>query len=79
MYFMGKELSYLDFARAFQIKGTPTFVFFDPNIKPMTGYPGYASPDIFVKVLRYIAQRLFTKMKFDVYYKKHDNFWGNKE
>ncbi len=76
MHFMGKELTYLDFARAFEIRGTPTFVFFDAAIKPITGYPGYAPPQVFVKVLRYISQRLFKKVKFDVYYKRQDSFWG---
>ncbi len=77
VHFKGREFTNVQFAQAFGIRGTPTFIFFTSTGTPITYLPGYAPDEIFAKVLKYLSQRLFEKgIKFKDYSKKSDTFVG---
>ncbi len=65
----------------FKVSSVPILWFFKYNDKekkwtPLNYLPGYVDPDMFVLVLRYVAQEL--KESFRDYIKKKDDFIGNK-
>lgn len=67
------SLSYRELFQGFGVRGTPTFFFFKG--KKYLGYlPGYVEKDMFIKILKYVAQEL--KEDFESYMKKNDPFVG---
>ncbi len=77
LHFDGKELTFVELAQVFRIKGTPSFVFFTYNSTPITVLPGYVPADTFSKALRYLSQKLYRKnVKFSDYLKEKDNYLG---
>lgn len=77
VHFRGREFTNVQFAQAFGVKGTPTFVFFTDTGTPITYYPGYPPENMFVKILKYLSQKLFEKgVEFKDYLKKKDGFVG---
>jgi thioredoxin-related protein len=79
-HFKGQALTYGQLLQGFGIRGTPSFVFFTQNSTPITILPGYVGPDVFSKVLKYIAQQLYSKnISFSDYMKKTDKFIGEKK
>ncbi|MDK2954429.1 thioredoxin fold domain-containing protein [Kosmotoga sp. DU53] len=71
------NFSYSELYAAFEVRGTPTFWFFDENGTPITNLPGYAPADIFVKVLQYMGEKAYKKgITFDAYTKQNSDYIG---
>ncbi|PLV59872.1 thioredoxin fold domain-containing protein [Thermotoga sp. KOL6] len=67
------SVTYRELFQGFGVRGTPTFFFFDG--KKGLGYlPGYVEKDLFIKILKYVAQEL--QEDFETYIKKEDPFKG---
>ena len=63
----GKAFSERELASAFGISGYPTTLFLQSNGEPITRYPGYAEAGRFRKVLSFIAEDYYRKVKFEDY------------
>jgi len=66
----GESMSKQEFSTAFGISGFPSTLFLTPDGKPITIYPGYAEPDMFKDILRYIAEDHYTSNSFNQFRKK---------
>ncbi len=66
----GGEYSEIEIAQMFGITGYPTTVFLMPNGEPITALPGYVTAEKFFKVLQYIGDDHYQKMKFEEFLTK---------
>ncbi len=66
----GGEYSEIEIAQMFGITGYPTTVFLMPNGEPITALPGYVKAEKFLKVLKYIGDDYYEKMKFGEFLEK---------
>ncbi len=66
----GDSMSKQEFSSAFGISGFPSTLFLTTDGKPITIYPGYAEPDMFKDVLRYIAEDHYTSISFNQFREK---------
>ncbi|MDR1081178.1 MAG: thioredoxin family protein [Deltaproteobacteria bacterium] len=51
--------------RMFRIRAVPTFIFLDPDGKPVTVLPGAVPADIFTAVLSYVSSGSYKTMDFE--------------
>ena len=63
----GKSYTERTFAEYFGVNGYPTTLFLKPDGQPITRYPGYADAKRFGKVLSFIGEDYYQKVKFDDY------------
>lgn len=71
------NFSYSELYAAFEVRGTPTFWFFDENGTPITNLPGYVPADIFAKVLQYMGEKAYMRgIAFDTYTKQDIDYIG---
>ncbi len=60
----------MDLARAFGIDGYPATIFMRPDGKAITLVPGYIRAETFLKVIKYIGENHYEKMKWEEYVAK---------
>jgi|GEM_PF-423537 len=70
-----KVLNYAQLFSYFRVRGTPTIWFFEPTGRGITYIPGYVPPATFSKILRYISEEAYKKVKWDEY-KEDKNYFG---
>jgi len=66
----GESMSKQEFSSAFGISGFPSTLFLNTDGKPITIYPGYAEPDMFKDILRYIAEDHYASISFNQFREK---------
>jgi thioredoxin-related protein len=59
-----------EMVRMFRIRAVPTFIFLDPEGKPVTVLPGAVPADVFSAVLSYVSSGSYKNMDFDEYTEK---------
>jgi thioredoxin-related protein len=57
-------------ARSFSVRGYPTYVFLDPNGNKIYARAGYAPPQAFIYVLRYVGDGHYKSKTLDEYYRE---------
>ncbi|HYE95862.1 MAG TPA: thioredoxin fold domain-containing protein [Rubricoccaceae bacterium] len=62
--FFGMQQQQRELAASFGVTGTPTILFFDAEGRYITRYPGYAPPDRFLYLLRYVKEGAYELMPF---------------
>ncbi len=77
--FDGEQLSEKELARKWQVKFTPTIMFFTDDPQAAKGQsgrknevariPGYFKPDHFLAMFQYVEEKAYAKMKFHEYVK----------
>jgi thioredoxin-related protein len=65
--YLGKEYTEREFASELGVSGYPSTIFLTANGEPITIYPGFADPVKFQKVLSFIGEDHYAKMKFEEY------------
>lgn len=66
----GKSYKEKSYAASLKVWFTPTILFFDEQAKTILRINGYYDPKKFMHVLRYVAEKHETKMRFSAYYKQ---------
>ncbi|MDR1041149.1 MAG: thioredoxin family protein [Deltaproteobacteria bacterium] len=56
-----------EMVRLYRIRAVPTFIFIDPEAKPVTVLPGAVPADIFAAVLSYVSTGSYKSMDFEEY------------
>lgn len=67
LVYRGTEYTERDFASTFGVSGYPSTIFLTAQGEPITIYPGFADPVKFQKVLSFIGENYYQKMKFEEY------------
>lgn len=65
-HYSGRELSMM-----FGVTGFPTTVFINSKGELLTSVPGFIPAEEFVKILKYLAENWYEKMKYDEFVEKH--------
>lgn len=60
-----------EFAYYYNVRGTPTLWFLEPDGTPITNLPGYAPADVFYIILKYIHTNAYKTEKWEDFYKKN--------
>jgi thioredoxin-related protein len=66
------------FAREYRVTGTPTFFFVDANGEILGAQPGYIPTDVFISLLTYVGNDIYTQMKFDAYLQQQNEDTGSR-
>jgi len=61
----GKTYGGADVAGAFNVRGFPTILFLDRDGSTIGSIPGFVPPEIFVKILDFVAGGGYKKKPFD--------------
>jgi len=75
--FNGKKATQRQLASMFGIRGVPTSVFMDSEGKVITKIPGYAPPETFGNILRYIGEGWYNDMSYQEFIES-ENLLKNK-
>jgi thioredoxin-related protein len=67
LMYRGREYTEREFASEFGVRGYPSTIFLTAKGEPITIYPGFADPVKFQKVLSFIGEDHYEKMKFEEY------------
>lgn len=61
-----------ELARRFQVSGTPTIIFVNPEGEVIGAQPGFLPADVFDKLLAFVGSDLTGTTSFEEYLRKHD-------
>jgi thioredoxin-related protein len=70
IHYKGQEYSPGQLAAAFGVNGYPATLFLRDDSEPITLFPGYAEPPMFLLVLSFIAEDQYQKKQFGDYLKE---------